>query len=174
MAKKDLIPQSFKDLTDKERKFMKLYVSDPTMSLTEIAYKCFNCNTDGSAAVLGSRLLRKVKIPIQEIMERMGVGIVNNIRKMKNLQEVKTTKFIPSKTSPTGYDEVELEDNTTQLKATELAFKVGGHLNQAKDFSNMGNTNIQINISEIKKDASLGDKIKQFGNMLSEANRGKS
>ncbi len=71
-----------KKLTLKQRKWLEVYLE--TGNATEAARQAYNCKTDGAAGVIGYENLRKLKISISEMMDRMGLS---DARLMKILED---------------------------------------------------------------------------------------
>lgn len=78
------VPESFKSLTDKEKRFVLARVDGKTQ--TQAALSSFECGTMDSAKSIGSQLAKRPDIQkaIYEIMEEEGLDRRHRIRKLKN------------------------------------------------------------------------------------------
>lgn len=113
-----------KKLTLKQRKWLAIYLE--TGNATEAARQAYACRTDASAAVIGYENLRKLKIPIGEMMDKMGLSTA---RLMKVLDEGLTANKVELAKFQGGIcDEKTYADLPTRRTYLEMALKLRGLL----------------------------------------------
>ncbi len=111
-------------LTLKQRKWLEVYLE--TGNATEAARQAYNCKSDGAAGVIGYENLRKLKISISEMMDRMGLS---DARLMKILEDGLTAcKVELAKFEGNITDEKSFPDFPTRGAYLEKALKLKGHL----------------------------------------------
>jgi len=102
-------------LTLKQQRFLEEYMK--TGNATQSAMKVYRCKSLSSASAIGSQNLVKLNIPLEKLMDSMGVSKGRLIKKIGD--KLDSTKIV---TSPTEGDKV-VDDNPSQLKAVEIAGK---------------------------------------------------
>lgn len=137
-------------LTVKQRLFLKELVA--TLSPTEAAMRIYNCKDRNSAKVIASQNLTKFNFTMPELMDKMGLGIEEDISDLKRLRKAKRVigylhqykknkKGEIKKVDKISPDEVvsnefiEVDDNQAQLKALELSLKIKGYLKEKTEHS---------------------------------------
>ena len=120
-----------KKLTYKQRMFLEEYMR--TGNATQSAMKVYRCKSLNTASSIGSQNLVLLNIPLEKLMDSMGVSKGRLIKKIGDKLESK--KLV---TSPTEGDKV-VDDNPSQLKAVEIAGKWLG-------VDKGSQVNIQVNV----------------------------
>lgn len=122
MAKKT--PTNPYGLTIKERKWLKVYIE--TGNATEGARQAFDCKSEEAYGTRGSQMLKKLAIPVAELLDEMGLSdgrlhllLEDGLVAMKTEIGRKDGKII---------DRQEFIDWTTRAKYLELAYRVKGKL----------------------------------------------
>jgi phage terminase small subunit len=103
-------------LTLKQRKWLKVYLE--TGNATEAAKQAYDVSTDDSAWALGSENLSKLKVTIEEMMERKGLStpkLLNVLDEGLEAWKIHTSHTEPDKTIP---------DFQTRAKYLDTAFKL--------------------------------------------------
>ncbi len=112
------------NLTLKQRKWLEVYIE--TGNATEAARQAYNCKDDNSAGVMGYETLRKLNIPISDLMDRMGLS---EGRLMKTLDDgINAMKTEVAKYQGGIEDEKDYIDLPTRKTYLELALKIRGLL----------------------------------------------
>ena len=136
-----------KGLTAKQRVFIKELAK--TLSPTEAAMRAYNCKDRLVARVIASENISKLNISMTELMDKMGLGVeedLTDLKRLKNAKRVigylhqykkdengKVEKAEPDETVSNEF--LEADDNPVQLKATELSLKLKGHLREKTEHS---------------------------------------
>lgn len=100
------VPESFKNLTEKEQKFVIARLEGKNQ--TESALASFDCSTPESAKSIGSHLMQKndIKIAISELMQDRGLTRTLRVDKLK--------------------EHIEHKDPGTSLKGIDIANRMEG------------------------------------------------
>lgn len=128
--------------TAKQRKFVHELIQ--TLSPTEAAMRAFDCKDRISAKNVGCIYMKKLRITLENLLDLSGLDIKKDIEDLKRLRSAKFTKFFDYKGEIT--DQVDLDDNQTQLKALELTLKMKGVL---KEYNNDVDTQPQKIVVQI-------------------------
>lgn len=164
-------PVGIKDLTLQERKFLKLFNEHPELNQTEVYKKLRPEVREGSAGTLAARMITRIngKVPWEELMDYMGLSEAHISRKTRELMEAKTlreivkTEVVEIKTKDgevrdkktiTIRNTETVEDNSTQMRATELASDQRGLRKQKTEIESPGL--LRIAIAEIEKPGNTG------------------
>lgn len=160
-----MVDMKIKDITDKpltykQRRFLKELIK--TFSPTEAAMRTYHCKDRLSARNIASENLSKLGIKMDDLMEKTGLGIEEDIEDLKRLSKSKrpisADIFIRDengelKVNKNSNDWVEVDDNHAQLKALELRLKLKGKLKEN------GKNNFSLTNISIKIEGADGDKI---------------
>ncbi len=135
------------DLTVKQRIFIKELTK--TLSPTEAAMRAYDCKDRLVARVIASQNLSKLNISMTELMDKMGLGLEEDIADMKRLRkgqkvvgylnqykkdkDGKIEKIEPDEIVSNEF--VYVDDNPVQLKALELSLKLKGYLKDKQEHS---------------------------------------
>ncbi len=122
MARKT--PQNPYGLTLKQRKWYVIYLE--TGNQTEAARRVYNCKSDATAWKMGSQLVRKLAVPIADLMDDMGIsdGKIYNL-----LQSGLTaTKSVTIRKEGKGTTKEDVPDLAMRLRYLELAMRAKGQL----------------------------------------------
>ena len=123
------------NLTAKQRLFIKHLIR--TFSPTEAAMQSYDCKDRLSARNIASENLSKLGIDMNNLMEKTGLGLEEDVEDLKRLRKCKRPIacdiFIRDengelKVNKNSNDWVEVDDNPSQLKALEITLKLKGHL----------------------------------------------
>jgi hypothetical protein len=117
-------------LTFKQRKWLKYYLE--TGNATLAALKSYETKDPSAASVIGTENIAKLKPQLRTLMELHGLDMGTLIKKIASKLESKKQ----------GMDSKEVDDNSAQLKAVEIASKWLG-LDTTQQPTNQ--VNVQIN-----------------------------
>ena len=95
---------------------------------TEAAARAWPNSKRSSARHYACSTLKKHKIKMTELMDQMGLDLEEDIKDLIRLRKAKETKFFAHEGKV--IEQVDVEDNGTQLKALELTCKIKGHLKE--------------------------------------------
>lgn len=135
--------------------FQKLLLSQPMLTPTEVATRCYKCKDRQVASVIASQNLRKLKISLKDIIDRVA-GMsdeddLNHLVKLKNAQRIQTCDIYVKKGKGSGYkinknsnDFIEVDDNKTQLGALNLSLKLKGHLKDKVELTGADGEGLKI------------------------------
>lgn len=102
-------------LTAKQRRFLDDYLI--TGNATQSAINIYGYKSRSIASSRGSDMVKQLNIPLETLMDSMGLSKGKLIQKVK--QKMESTKIHSSPTDP----DREVPDNPSQLKAVEIAGK---------------------------------------------------
>ena len=130
-----------KRLTLKQKKFLKLYMESGNAKQSALAV--YDCK-ESTASQIGAENLRKLHLPIQEMMEARGLSDNNLIGHMiEGLEK-------PVKVTADG---IETPDYSVRHRYLETSLRLKGHGKQA------GQVNVQLNVQPILGSASVKTKV---------------
>ena len=113
-------------LTPKQRKWLRVYLE--TGNYTEAARQAYNCKTNDSAWSMGYYNLRRLEIPIKNLMDLAGLS---DAAIMRTVQDgLKATKVVVATHEGNITDEKTYVDYPTRKQYAELALKTKGHLKE--------------------------------------------
>lgn len=113
-----------KNLTLKQRKWLQVYLE--TGNATEAARQVYDCKDDNAAGTVGFENLRKLAIPITEILDKMGLS---DGRLVKVLDDgLKANKVELAKFQGKIGEEREYPDFATRRAYLEIALRLKGYL----------------------------------------------
>jgi len=126
------LPESFKNLTDKEKKFVLAIANGKTQ--TQAALHSFDVGSFENAKSMGSHLMDKadIKLAVSEIMEQEGLTKRHRVRKLKQ--------------------HVEAKDPGISLKALDQSWKLDGAYTETHVHHIESYGDICKNLEEIRKE----------------------
>ena len=113
-----------KDLTFKQRAFLKRYFE--TGNGTKSAMEVYDCKDYGSASVVATETLAKLRNPVKAFLESKGIGLGTLAITLSQGLKAKKVVGIPN-------DFIETEDHATRHKYMETAAKWLGVEGDASD-----------------------------------------
>jgi len=146
-----------KNLTTRQNLFLKEYMQ--TGNATEAAMKVYNCKDRASAAALGSRMLRNVKIfdEVEFWLNKLGITdreiaktIKEGLQATKVISAVSTNKDADEKTM----DFIDVPDWNARNKTLEMLLKMRGKFIDKSINLNMDYKDV---LDEIKKTIEEGE-----------------
>jgi len=122
MAKKT--PSNPYGLTIKERKWLKIYLESG--NATKAAREAYGCTTDSSASTQGSMLLRKLDIPMNDLLDDMGLS--DGCLALLLKEGLAATKIVTKRVDGKGTTTDDEPDHAIRKFYLELTYKVKGKL----------------------------------------------
>ena len=104
-----------RNLTLKQRRFIQAYVR--IGNATQAARETLECSTDESAATRGSQMLRKLQIPVSDLMDRSGISDARLVNVLADGLEAERVLANGQR----------YPDYSTRRAYLEIAFKIKGH-----------------------------------------------
>ncbi len=156
MAKKT--PQNPYGLTPKELKWRIIYIK--TLNASEASRQVYKCKNDGVAGTIGAQLVKKLAIPIAELMDEQGLTdpYLNSV--LHDGLKAKKTEIVKHEGKIT--EEKEYIDHVTRHKYLELSYKLKGKLiNKVSAVDEDGNAVGPVVLPAAKQDSNPkpGDQI---------------
>jgi len=128
-----------KRLTLKQRRWLALYMK--TGNASAAAMEVYDCKDENSAAVIGTENIRKLSLPINVLMDEMGLS--NEYLLLVLQENLRATKLY-------GKNGIIHGDYASRNKALEIAGKMKGILTERIDLSGSVISSVKVEIVENK------------------------
>jgi hypothetical protein len=109
-------------MTLKQRKWLTAYIE--TGNATEAARQAGYTGTDASLAQIGYENLRKLEIPVRDLMDRRGLTVVHLLKSLE--AGLNATMTVTAKSEGKISDERTYPDYATRFQYLEMAFRLRG------------------------------------------------
>ena len=128
-----------KRLTLKQRRWLALYMK--TGNASAAAMEVYDCKDENSAAVIGTENIRKLSLPINALMDEMGLS--NEYLLLVLQENLRATKLY-------GKNGIVHGDYASRNKALEIAGKMKNILTERIDLSGSVISSVKVEIVENK------------------------